>query len=139
MTDVQRATIPHALAGRDVMGSAKTGTETLLKTPDSTLTSSAGSGKTLAFLIPLLESLYVPHAFLHYIFVTFGQVPVAMECLRRPRRPRHLPHARAVSADIRRAQVRALSAATATCVVVVCMLYVLYAWCDGLLLLHALL
>jgi ATP-dependent RNA helicase DDX10/DBP4 len=25
MTDVQRATIPHALVGRDVMGSAKTG------------------------------------------------------------------------------------------------------------------
>ena len=41
MTDIQRAAIPHALAGRDVLGAAKT-----------------GSGKTLAFLVPLLELLH---------------------------------------------------------------------------------
>lgn len=41
MTDIQNATIPHALAGRDILGAART-----------------GSGKTLAFLIPLLEILY---------------------------------------------------------------------------------
>ena len=41
MTDIQRAAIPHALAGRDVLGAAKT-----------------GSGKTLAFLVPLLERLH---------------------------------------------------------------------------------
>jgi ATP-dependent RNA helicase DDX10/DBP4 len=41
LTAIQRATIPHALAGRDVLGAAKT-----------------GSGKTLAFLIPMLEVLY---------------------------------------------------------------------------------
>jgi ATP-dependent RNA helicase DDX10/DBP4 len=41
MTDVQRATIAHALAGRDVLGAART-----------------GSGKTLAFLVPLLELLW---------------------------------------------------------------------------------
>ncbi len=41
MTDIQNATIPHALAGRDILGAART-----------------GSGKTLAFLIPLLEKLY---------------------------------------------------------------------------------
>lgn len=40
MTAVQRAALPHALSGRDVLGAAKT-----------------GSGKTLAFVIPLLESL----------------------------------------------------------------------------------
>ncbi|EFJ23173.1 hypothetical protein SELMODRAFT_103710 [Selaginella moellendorffii] len=41
MTEIQRAALPHALAGRDVLGAAKT-----------------GSGKTLAFLIPLVEKLY---------------------------------------------------------------------------------
>ena len=41
LTDIQRAAIPHALAGRDVLGSAKT-----------------GSGKTLAFLVPTLELLF---------------------------------------------------------------------------------
>ena len=41
MTQIQRLSIPHALAGRDVVGAAKT-----------------GSGKTLAFLVPLLESLH---------------------------------------------------------------------------------
>ena len=41
MTDIQRAAIPHALAGRDVLGAAKT-----------------GSGKTLAFLVPVIELLY---------------------------------------------------------------------------------
>ncbi|CAI5533032.1 unnamed protein product [Closterium sp. Naga37s-1] len=41
MTAIQRAAIPHALCGRDVLGAAKT-----------------GSGKTLAFIIPLLERLH---------------------------------------------------------------------------------
>ncbi|KAL3133940.1 hypothetical protein ABBQ32_008387 [Trebouxia sp. C0010 RCD-2024] len=41
LTAIQRAALPHALCGRDVLGAAKT-----------------GSGKTLAFLIPVLEKLY---------------------------------------------------------------------------------
>ncbi|KAF5948831.1 hypothetical protein HYC85_014788 [Camellia sinensis] len=41
MTDIQRASLPHALCGRDILGAAKT-----------------GSGKTLAFIIPVLEKLY---------------------------------------------------------------------------------
>ncbi|AAS51267.2 ACR040Wp [Eremothecium gossypii ATCC 10895] len=41
MTDIQRAAIPVALKGHDVLGAAKT-----------------GSGKTLAFLVPVLEKLY---------------------------------------------------------------------------------
>lgn len=41
MTDIQKAAIPHALAGRDILGAAKT-----------------GSGKTLAFIIPVLEKLF---------------------------------------------------------------------------------
>ena len=40
-TEIQRASIPLALRGRDVLGAAKT-----------------GSGKTLAFLIPVLERLW---------------------------------------------------------------------------------
>lgn len=41
MTDIQRASLPHSLCGRDILGAAKT-----------------GSGKTLAFIIPILEKLY---------------------------------------------------------------------------------
>lgn len=41
MKEIQRACIPHVLAGRDVLGAAKT-----------------GSGKTLAFLIPMIEKLF---------------------------------------------------------------------------------
>lgn len=41
MTEIQRKTILHALAGRDILGASKT-----------------GSGKTLAFSIPLIENLY---------------------------------------------------------------------------------
>eukprot|EP00879_Flechtneria_rotunda_P007385 GHRR01007747.1.p1 GENE.GHRR01007747.1~~GHRR01007747.1.p1 ORF type:complete len:272 (+),score=65.94 GHRR01007747.1:221-1036(+) len=41
MTAIQRAALPHALAGRDILGAAKT-----------------GSGKTLCFLLPLVEKLY---------------------------------------------------------------------------------
>ncbi|KAE8125571.1 hypothetical protein FH972_020356 [Carpinus fangiana] len=41
MTDIQRASLPHALCERDILGAAKT-----------------GSGKTLAFVIPILEKLY---------------------------------------------------------------------------------
>lgn len=41
LTAIQRAALPHALCGRDVLGAAKT-----------------GSGKTLAFLIPVIEKLY---------------------------------------------------------------------------------
>lgn len=40
-TAIQRAAIPHALCGHDVLGAAKT-----------------GSGKTLAFLLPVIEKLY---------------------------------------------------------------------------------
>lgn len=36
MTDIQRASLPHSLCGRDILGAAKT-----------------GSGKTLAFVIPV--------------------------------------------------------------------------------------
>ncbi|KAI3810040.1 hypothetical protein L1987_19647 [Smallanthus sonchifolius] len=41
MTNIQRASLPHSLCGRDILGAAKT-----------------GSGKTLAFIIPVLEKLY---------------------------------------------------------------------------------
>ncbi|KZV56410.1 DEAD-box ATP-dependent RNA helicase 32-like [Dorcoceras hygrometricum] len=41
MTDIQRASLPHSLCGRDILGAAKT-----------------GSGKTLAFVVPILEKLY---------------------------------------------------------------------------------
>lgn len=41
MTPIQRGAIPHILAGRDVLGTALT-----------------GSGKSLAFLVPMLENLY---------------------------------------------------------------------------------
>jgi len=41
MSEIQRAALPHALCGRDVLGAAKT-----------------GSGKTLAFVIPVIEKLY---------------------------------------------------------------------------------
>lgn len=36
MTNIQRASLPHSLSGRDILGAAKT-----------------GSGKTLAFIIPV--------------------------------------------------------------------------------------
>lgn len=41
MTDIQRASLPHSLCGRDILGAART-----------------GSGKTLAFVVPILEKLY---------------------------------------------------------------------------------
>ncbi|OAK99005.1 DEAD-domain-containing protein [Phaeosphaeriaceae sp. SRC1lsM3a] len=41
MTDIQRKAVPLALKGHDILGAAKT-----------------GSGKTLSFLIPVLENLY---------------------------------------------------------------------------------
>lgn len=42
MTEIQRASLPHALCGRDILGAAKT-----------------GSGKTLAFIIPVSPVPYV--------------------------------------------------------------------------------
>lgn len=53
MTDIQRASLPHALCGRDILGAAKT-----------------GSGKTLAFIIPVsasfLSSIHFGLGFLIY-------------------------------------------------------------------------
>jgi ATP-dependent RNA helicase DDX10/DBP4 len=40
-TEIQAAAIPHASAGRDILGAAKT-----------------GSGKTLAFVVPVIEKLF---------------------------------------------------------------------------------
>jgi ATP-dependent RNA helicase DDX10/DBP4 len=45
MTDIQRCILPHALGGRDILACSRT-----------------GSGKTLCFLIPVLESLYIHKA-----------------------------------------------------------------------------
>jgi ATP-dependent RNA helicase DDX10/DBP4 len=42
MTEIQRCTIPHLLQGRDLLGASKT-----------------GSGKTLSYLIPVIERLYM--------------------------------------------------------------------------------
>jgi len=41
LTEVQRCVIPHALAGRDILAASKT-----------------GSGKTLTYVIPIIENLY---------------------------------------------------------------------------------
>lgn len=41
MTEIQRCVIPHALCGRDILAASKT-----------------GSGKTLSYLVPLVELLY---------------------------------------------------------------------------------
>ncbi|KAJ3670441.1 hypothetical protein LUZ60_010765 [Juncus effusus] len=41
MSEIQRASLPHSICGRDILGAAKT-----------------GSGKTLAFIIPVIEKLY---------------------------------------------------------------------------------
>ena len=41
LTPIQRSSLPHSLGGRDILGASKT-----------------GSGKTLCFLIPILENLY---------------------------------------------------------------------------------
>ncbi|KAK5583882.1 hypothetical protein RB653_005486 [Dictyostelium firmibasis] len=41
LTDIQRASLPHTLCGRDILGAAKT-----------------GSGKTLSFILPILETLW---------------------------------------------------------------------------------
>ena len=41
LTPIQRSTLPHSLGGRDILAASKT-----------------GSGKTLCFLIPILENLY---------------------------------------------------------------------------------
>lgn len=58
MTDVQRAAVPHALCGRDILGAART-----------------GSGKTLAFVIPVsfrFNSLfylrYIDHGYFKFWF-----------------------------------------------------------------------
>lgn len=69
MTAVQRAALPHALAGQDVLGAAKT-----------------GSGKTLAFLIPVCPSQTITalaadalHASQH--FYTESGVLLLAQCL----------------------------------------------------------
>lgn len=51
MTEIQRASLPHALCGRDILGAAKT-----------------GSGKTLAFVIPVSMLL----KFGNFVFSWFG-------------------------------------------------------------------
>jgi ATP-dependent RNA helicase DDX18/HAS1 len=77
MTEVQARTIPQLLVGRDVLGAAKTGEQLSLAVEVMPVTKDtswrwkanaqlrrlmqclvAGSGKTLAFLIPCVELLY---------------------------------------------------------------------------------
>ena len=41
LTDVQRAAVPHAIAGRNLVVCART-----------------GSGKTISYLLPMIERLY---------------------------------------------------------------------------------
>jgi len=53
MTEIQRASLPHALCGRDILGAAKT-----------------GSGKTLAFIVPVRFS----EAILVYLVVMRGKM-----------------------------------------------------------------
>lgn len=50
LTAIQRAAVPHALCGRDLLGAAKT-----------------GSGKTLAFLIPVRRISLVPYVCLQLL------------------------------------------------------------------------
>jgi ATP-dependent RNA helicase DDX10/DBP4 len=58
MTDIQRASLPHSLCGRDILGAAKT-----------------GSGKTLAFIIP------VSWFYFYFEFYGFGLLAfVAFSC-----------------------------------------------------------
>lgn len=42
LTDIQKASLPHSLCGRDILGAAKT-----------------GSGKTLAFIIPVAFRIWI--------------------------------------------------------------------------------
>ena len=41
MTEIQRCITPHSLAGRDILAASKT-----------------GSGKTISYLLPVIENLY---------------------------------------------------------------------------------
>lgn len=76
LTAIQRAALPHALAGRDILGAAKT-----------------GSGKTLAFLIPVSRgarrACWVQHARafhghdLHAVCCAHLHPPWDMPCSRR--------------------------------------------------------
>ena len=65
LTAIQRAALPHALCGRDILGAAKT-----------------GSGKTLAFLIPVSLSCQNSCSEQHYLFL--GLLPLCTEALPDP-------------------------------------------------------
>src|SRR3954467_9653825 len=62
-TPIQAQAIPHALAGKDVIGAAATGT-----------------GKTLAFVLPILERLYgKPHGTRALILAPTRELAIQIE------------------------------------------------------------
>ena len=96
MTQMQRIAIPHALAGRDILGAAKTGSGKTLGTSCycSVLVPQPGQRRlTILHRGLLLRSLCRPG--------TGAPLPGALDGRGRPRRAHRLPDARARAPDLR--------------------------------------
>jgi hypothetical protein len=85
MTPVQEKSIPHLLAGEDVLGAAQT-----------------GSGKTLAFLIPAVELLHrMKFKPRNGAYIVLSGWMHAQSYLNRNRNHHHLANTRTCPADLR--------------------------------------